>query len=73
MAFVGNCEKCGEPVDSNAINAQKVAAYPVTGWEISRSGGGANQIKDRQRVPNRVRHAGCVPAPGEIEGQESLL
>lgn len=66
--FYGACEKCGQPVrDSNGP-----AAFPVTGWEVLRAEGGANQIKNRERVPNRVRHAHCLPTPRVAEGQEAM-
>lgn len=49
------CEICGEPVEP-----WQTAAFPVTGWEVQRYGGGANQIKARERVPNRIAHATCL-------------
>jgi hypothetical protein len=72
--YVGDCMECGDPV--YALDA----AYPITGWEIARSGGGANQIKHRERMPNMV----CHPEPcmarvvrrekGQpVHEQESLL
>lgn len=65
--FYGACEKCGQPVyDSNG------PAFPVTGWEVLRQEGGANQIKQRERVPNRVRHVQCLPTARINEGQESM-
>jgi len=57
MTVYGTCEKCGEVV----VDPQ-TPAYPVTGWEVGRSGGGANAIRLRERVPNRVRHAVCLPS-----------
>ena len=48
--YVGDCMECGDPV--YALDA----AYPITGWEIARSGGGANQIKHRERMPGQVAH-----------------
>ena len=53
MKYAGDCEQCGDPVYTNN------AAYPITGWEVSRAGGGANQIKYRERTPNIV----CHPTP----------
>lgn len=55
--YYGPCEKCGNPV----TDVDGPPAFPVHGWEVQRSEGGANQIKDRQRIPNRVRHARCLP------------
>ena len=55
MSYVGQCEICGETVDSS-----QRAAFPVKGWEIQRSQGGANQIFGKVREPNRVAHAYCV-------------
>lgn len=66
MTHFGICEKCGQPVTSSP-------AYPVTGWEISRGQGGANMIKNRERIPDRVRHAHHVPDPKVNEDQESML
>jgi hypothetical protein len=62
MTYFGVCEKCGQPVES-----PQVPAYPVTGWEVGRSGGGANAIRNRRRVPDRVRHATCIPTARERE------
>lgn len=66
MTIYGTCEKCGEPVVS-----PQVPAFPVTGWEVQRKGGGANSIRLRERVPERVRHEVCLPTAHET--QESLL
>ncbi len=65
--FYGVCEKCGEDVRD-----PEQPAYPVRGWEVGRTGGGANAIRNRERQPNRVRHVGCIPRPGKTEGQEQL-
>jgi len=54
--IVGKCEVCGDPVNDKL----SVPAYPVTGWETGRSGGGANRILKRERIPNRVAHELCV-------------
>jgi len=62
----GTCEKCGQPVES-----PQTPAFPVTGWEVLRSAGGANAIRDRQRIPNRVRHEVCLPNGNEA--QERML
>lgn len=64
------CEFCHETVE-----AWHTAAFPVTGWETERTRGGANQIKARTRVPDRIAHATCLDAHlnqkkrGVIEGQ----
>lgn len=68
MTHYGTCEKCGLEVTS----ASGPPAYPVTGWEVQRTDGGANQIKDRERIPNRVRHAYCLPRPGQNDRQEAM-
>lgn len=51
----GKCELCSDPV-----KGWETAAFPVSGWEIERYGGGANQIKGRKRLPNRIAHAHCL-------------
>ena len=67
--YYGACESCGQPVrDTNGP-----PAFPVKGWEVLRADGGANQIKLRERIPNRVRHAHCLPQGNVNEDQESLL
>ena len=66
MTLYGVCEKCGEPVRS-----PQQPAFPITGWEVLRDGGGANAIRNRERIPGRVRHVTCLPDPNEA--QESLL
>lgn len=58
MTGLGACVFCGKGV------AAAVAAYPVTGWEFARSGGGANAIHGRRRVPGRIAHQTC--AQGDI-------
>ena len=64
MSVYGVCEKCGEPVREG-----QAPAYPVTGWEVGRTGGGANAIRLRERVPNRVRHAAtCLPRTNDEQG-----
>jgi hypothetical protein len=67
MTLYGTCEKCGEKVET-----PQQPAFPVTGWEVVRSGGGANAIRDRKRIPGRVRHVTCLP-DGNSEDQGSLL
>jgi hypothetical protein len=51
----GTCTFCGRGV----ANIES-AAYPVTGWEIEREGGGANRIADRVRVPDVIAHSTCL-------------
>lgn len=52
---VGNCGRCGEPVD------QSVASYRlIGGYEDHRASGGANKIRHRERQPNLVLHSHCV-------------
>jgi hypothetical protein len=62
----GTCEKCGLPVED-----PETPAFPITGWEVLRSQGGANAIRLRERVPDRVRHVSCLP--GALTGQPSLF
>jgi len=64
----GTCEKCGTPVES-----PQQPAFPVTGWEVGRSGGGANAIRNRQRVPDRVRHVTCLPSDKARDNQGGLF
>jgi hypothetical protein len=67
--FYGTCEKCGRPVVS-----PQTPAFPVTGWEVLRAQGGANAIRARARIPNRVRHADCVPTvPGPEQGTQEAM
>jgi hypothetical protein len=53
--YYGICEMCGREVRS-----PETPAFPVTGWEAGRHGGGANQIMLRERIPNRVAHTTCL-------------
>lgn len=55
MTFYGKCAYCGEPIEPPTQ-----PAFEVKGWELLRGGGGANQIKHRKRVPNRVVHEMCL-------------
>jgi len=57
----GNCEKCGKPVDDR-YSGPFTPCFPVVGWEELRTQGGANAIKLRERLPNRVRHLECLPS-----------
>lgn len=66
MPPLGVCEKCGQPV------TKANAAYPVTGWEVLREDGGANAIRNRERIGNRIRHAHCIPDLRVNEAQEAL-
>lgn len=71
MEHYGVCEKCRQPVTSQS----GPPAWPVHGWEVQREQGGANHIRDRQRIPGRVRHAHCLPTVRErsiAEGQEEM-
>lgn len=53
----GTCEFCG-----GEITRMQVAAYPVSGWEVERSQGGANQITGKRREPDRIAHVNCLHA-----------
>jgi hypothetical protein len=66
MSVYGVCEKCGRVVED-----PQTPAFPVTGWEVGRTQGGANAIRRRERVPDRVRHAVCLPDASE--GQAALF
>ena len=62
----------GEIVDGTA-GPDALEWGDVTGWEILREGGGANQIHGRERVPGTVRHVRCLPANVQDEAQGRLL
>jgi hypothetical protein len=64
VTIYGICERCGKPVE-----APQQPAYPIRGWEVARSGGGANSIRLRERVPDRVRHVTCLPDGREQQGR----
>ena len=71
----GTCCYCAEPV-----RPIETAAFPVTGWEVERGGGGANQIVGRQRIADgRIAHAVCAKRAVEMErrgiaaGQRTLV
>jgi hypothetical protein len=69
---VGTCVFCAEPVEPRR------AAYLVTGWEVTRAGGGANRILGRKRLA-QVAHARCAELAvwnerrGVLPGQGSLV
>lgn len=71
--YGGPCEFCGRAVNPD------FAAYPITGWEVIRAGGGANRILGRERVPGRIAHIACAEREvalrrqGIAPGQEALL
>lgn len=71
--YIGPCEKCEQPVYTGTGQKHRDPAFPVTGWEVPRAQGGANHIRGRERLPNRVRHVGCLPDPALNELQEALL
>jgi hypothetical protein len=71
MSYRGLCERCREEV--NPEKNGRRAAYPVTGFEVEREGGGANQIRNRERVPGVVFHEGCLPDPRLNDEQQKLL
>lgn len=66
------CERCGGKVDVNGIGW----AQEVTGWEVKRRAGGANQITQPKRL-NRYLCPSCVvrmkTTGKEPEGQELLF
>lgn len=63
----GTCEFCVRPV----LETEK-AAFPVTGWEIERDAGGANQIFDRERVEGVIAHESCVKVRSRFGGHEQM-
>lgn len=73
MTFFGTCEVCGEAVVGYSGRTDRAPAFPVTGWEVPREQGGTNHIRGRVRVPNRVRHVGCLSVDESRDVQESLL
>lgn len=54
MSYGGPCLFCGRTVEAEH------AAYPVRGFETTRSGGGANRILGRERVPGKIAHVTCA-------------
>jgi hypothetical protein len=72
MTYYGVCEVCHFPVQSDAEDQRhRRPAFPITGFEVPREGGGTNHIRNRERIPNRVRHVACLAA--EPVEQGSLL
>lgn len=64
----GPCVFC-----TRQVEAHQKAAYPVRGWEIERSAGGANRIFGRKREPDRIAHAACVEQALRKQGQGGLF
>lgn len=64
----GTCEFCGKDVTT-----AELAAFPVKGWELERTQGGANRILDRKREPNRIAHASCAEHHARHGGQTGLF
>lgn len=71
----GRCVFCGRPVE-----VVHTAAWPVSGWEIERGAGGANQIVGRERVlDGRIAHGPCIREQvdrkrrGIAPGQQALV
>lgn len=73
MTFYGICENPDCPFPGKRVEGGHTPAYPITGWEVGRSGGGANRIYARERIPNRVRHQTCLPQSGEAEEEQGAL
>jgi ribosomal protein L24E len=72
MTPLGNCHFCGRPVEPGP------AAYPVSGWEVTRARGGANRVVGRKRQPGKVAHVYCAERAATLErqglaGQGALL
>lgn len=53
--YRGVCVICGEH-----IGVAQSYCYRVKGWAPERSGGGANQILQRERVGEDVAHRVCI-------------
>lgn len=63
----GTCEVC-----KRDVTTAEQAAFPVRGWELERSQGGANRILDRRREPDRIAHASCIEFQVKHGGQQGL-
>lgn len=63
----GQCAFCPLPVLAN-----ETAAFPIKGWEVERSAGGANRILGREREPNVIAHATCAERHFKVGDQETL-
>lgn len=50
----GACVDCGE-----LVTHAQTAVYEVRGYIAERGGGGANHVREPQRVDGRVWHAQC--------------
>jgi hypothetical protein len=50
----GTCVDCGAPVASS-----QTAVYEVRGYVSERRGGGANHVREQQRVDGRIWHEPC--------------
>jgi hypothetical protein len=72
VTFYGTCDYCFDPVNGKP-GTDDGPAFPVTGWEILREEGGANQIHGRERIPGGVRHVKCLPTKVQEEAQGRLL
>lgn len=48
----GTCRKCGGRIES-----LDTAAYAIEGYEVERSAGGANHVRDKRRVDGMIWHA----------------
>jgi hypothetical protein len=59
----GICMFCSLPVGD-----KDEAAFPVRGWELERSQGGANMIFGREREPDVIAHKRC--AVRHVKGTE---
>jgi hypothetical protein len=68
MTQRGVCQYCRLPVYTT-----ERAAFPVTGWEVERTEGGANRILDRKRTANMIAHAKCAEHHAKYGAQESML
>jgi hypothetical protein len=71
MTYFGTCEACSEPVVGFS-GSERGPAFPVEGWEVPREQGGTNHVRNRRRVPGRVRHVGCLPGDDAAQEQMAL-
>jgi hypothetical protein len=53
--YLGHCHFC-----TKAVYGAQGHAFGIVGWEGIRSGGGANMIMLKQRVPEKIAHRACV-------------
>jgi hypothetical protein len=60
----GICEFC-----EGEVFPWQSAGHRIRGWEIERTGGGANRIAGKERQSGRIVHASCLERHLKIEKQ----